>query len=1067
MPDNRRKEIFKEIPLTGRLITSEDATKIEDNFQSLKNMRYTDAGIKGGPGAMSKINTTQLGTDYRHMQNGFHFKKEQPAESHVGVQATDTGDADPVIIENETAIPSAGDFTAGVVYTEDTAAGVARFSDAPNGHMAMCDGKQACIWGGDEANISAALTSEATITTALTNPKDYSERVRNNLTDAEQRMIVGGGNDSNTVLLLHMDEATGGTNFDDSSASAHNPANVGNAQCSETQSKFGIASGYFDGTGDYVTVADHADFDFSADNTFTIDCWVRPETSASSHGIAGHDSGAADYFSCEVSATGDVYFKVAVGGSVQTINTTAGAVVVDDTWQHIAFVGDGTNYAIFVGGVLKKKAAVSENMQNYTGANFFVAHFDQPASADFKGWVDEFRVTKGVARWSTSSSEGTQVFTPPAKPYAVQAVDWIIGFTRPLQGCKFYVATGSENTDTSTLSMKEWNGNSWTSVTITDNTASGGISLAQTGTVTWSSTVNTSKPKYLEGYLLYWYNFTLTAGNAEIYYVTVDAPFQKIKDLWDGFYRNIGSYKIYSDPGSGTIEYQDYTVNVFTDEYDSNYDSTHTGAGLNSLVANTEWQVFGFSERMTGIYVKMVAGQDNQAAASTFTVSYWNGSAWSSVGTITDGTSDGTRPYAKTGVILWNPVSEELEHRVQLADEIPLYYYKVVSDVAFDATVRIYYASGIPAPQTIHSYKFPLNAKNRVMLCSRQDEHKNSVLVGSGETTDVYNGVDSTILYFGDEKELTSAISLYSRLGSNIYDITLFYKAHQMFGLTGYTPDDFQPYEISNTIGCVAPLTLKATIVEVPEGGTRPIVIWQGANGLYIFDNTSPVLISRDIRNFFNKNESNARKLHASYVANSIGFIDHDNLEYHWLFADGASTGTLNREWVFDLVRHRWFEIERSADLQCGFDVEDLNGNKYAYGCIDTGYMERLENGNTSDGSNITAEFQIGDIAPVDGSIMYLTQIIRHKLVTKDTSTTAEITVTHYADTKAAGSVLDIVDPTKSGYRVANVIENTTLPLTGAIFHSYKYSCVTGDQNPGFHPLYIGQKYNIIGEEKA
>jgi hypothetical protein len=235
MPE--RKEIIKDVPLTGRLVTAVDATTIGDNFQSLKNMRYDDTSIKG-IGGMSKINTTQLGTDYRHMQNGFHFKKEQPAESHVVVQATDTGDADPVIIENETAIPSAGDFTAGVVYTEDTSAGVARFSDAPNGHMAMCDGKEACVWGGDEANISAALTSEATITTALTNPKDYSERVRNTLTDATQQMIVGGGNDSSCVALYHFDgadgEIAGGTTDDDSSVggAAHVLTNPfgGNAQ---------------------------------------------------------------------------------------------------------------------------------------------------------------------------------------------------------------------------------------------------------------------------------------------------------------------------------------------------------------------------------------------------------------------------------------------------------------------------------------------------------------------------------------------------------------------------------------------------------------------------------------------------------------------------------------------------------------------------------------------------------------------------------------------------------------------------------------------------------------------
>src|SRR3972149_9214360 len=66
--------------------------------------------------------------------------------------------------------------------------------------------------------------------------------------------------DSYTKLLLHMDGANGSTTFTDEMGQAVT-AN-GNAQISTAQSKFGGASGLFDGTGDYLSVPASADWDF-------------------------------------------------------------------------------------------------------------------------------------------------------------------------------------------------------------------------------------------------------------------------------------------------------------------------------------------------------------------------------------------------------------------------------------------------------------------------------------------------------------------------------------------------------------------------------------------------------------------------------------------------------------------------------------------------------------------------------------------------------------------------------------------------------------------------------------
>src|SRR3990167_9675179 len=83
-----------------------------------------------------------------------------------------------------------------------------------------------------------------------------------------------GGNDAFTKLLLHCDGVDAATSFPDVSASAHTVTANGNAQVDTAQSKFGGASLIVDGTGDYLSVPDHADWDFGTGD-FTVDFWFR------------------------------------------------------------------------------------------------------------------------------------------------------------------------------------------------------------------------------------------------------------------------------------------------------------------------------------------------------------------------------------------------------------------------------------------------------------------------------------------------------------------------------------------------------------------------------------------------------------------------------------------------------------------------------------------------------------------------------------------------------------------------------------------------------------------------
>jgi len=91
-----------------------------------------------------------------------------------------------------------------------------------------------------------------------------------------------GGN-----LLIHGNVGAGQV-FVDSSPSRHAITTSGNTTHSTTQSKFDGGSIYFDGTGDYLSIPDSADWSFGSGD-FTVDAWIYVSTFGGYHVIMGQD----------------------------------------------------------------------------------------------------------------------------------------------------------------------------------------------------------------------------------------------------------------------------------------------------------------------------------------------------------------------------------------------------------------------------------------------------------------------------------------------------------------------------------------------------------------------------------------------------------------------------------------------------------------------------------------------------------------------------------------------------------------------------------------------------------
>ena len=215
--------------------------------------------------------------------------------------------------------------------------------------------------------------------------------------------VGGGGSDpywSDVIALLHMDGANGSTTFTDETGKTW--GRFSPTAISTAQSKFGGASGYFAGANDKQLIAT-PDPDFAlGTGDFTIECFIWA-ASLSTRGIfhtAAPSSAAGVALGYDNAAN---RFQLYNNGSV--VNSAAG-LISTSTWYHVAVVRDGATINVYLDGALIITSATAVNV---TTESFFIGLY---YNKDFcwNGYLDEFRITKGVARYTAAFSPPTAAF---------------------------------------------------------------------------------------------------------------------------------------------------------------------------------------------------------------------------------------------------------------------------------------------------------------------------------------------------------------------------------------------------------------------------------------------------------------------------------------------------------------------------------------------------------------------------------------------------------------------------------------------------------------------------------
>lgn len=214
------------------------------------------------------------------------------------------------------------------------------------------------------------------------------------------RFLSAGSSDpyfDNVSLLLNLN-----SDFTDSSNNGLTVTPNGDVSISTSEKKFGAGSAYFDGSYDYLEIINNGLFDFETGN-FTVEFWMNPSGFVSEvynffsgswqFGYVTNESG---YFYMYNHNTASIY-------AFDQVPLTFG------TWYHVAYVRSGNTISCFVNGSFSGSVEYTESITFGATVCVGIARDSTPNSCMY-GYIDEVRITKGIARYTSNFSVPTHEF---------------------------------------------------------------------------------------------------------------------------------------------------------------------------------------------------------------------------------------------------------------------------------------------------------------------------------------------------------------------------------------------------------------------------------------------------------------------------------------------------------------------------------------------------------------------------------------------------------------------------------------------------------------------------------
>jgi hypothetical protein len=211
--------------------------------------------------------------------------------------------------------------------------------------------------------------------------------------------VTGDPYFANVTSLLHMDGANADTSFTDQKGIVYTPLN--GAKLSAANAKFGTAAADLSTSSARLSAPSNAGFGVGTGD-FTIEAFVCVPVLSGFHFLFDTTSrSSAAGFSIYLASDG----SVGVGGGAG-VASSPGAYSAG-SYPHLAVARQSGVMRIFLGGA---QVASGSAATDYPTTGITLGSIYDGSGNYLRGYIDEFRFTKGVARY-------TAAFTPPTAAF--------------------------------------------------------------------------------------------------------------------------------------------------------------------------------------------------------------------------------------------------------------------------------------------------------------------------------------------------------------------------------------------------------------------------------------------------------------------------------------------------------------------------------------------------------------------------------------------------------------------------------------------------------------------------
>lgn len=563
------------------------------------------------------------------------------------------------------------------------------------------------------------------------------------------------------------------------------------------------------------------------------------------------------------------------------------------------------------------------------------------------------------------------------------------------------ISSANGNASVATLYYRK-SDNTWADTSMTDGTISpAGKTLGATGSMTWTAPTD-EIPMFMYGQSGFWYQLRVSAqldAEVEVSKVTFGSGFHDLVNVWDGvipyaieailYDQSAGVYSTYA---TGAVEISDM-VHSADDTADRIY--------------------FDSADGIQGIYIDVGATPNVNTTAAILGVYGWNGTAFTTVGTVTDGTNG----FVNSGWITW-PRFASQPHQFKTTQYYAHWYYIAIktATLSTDLIISIQTMPYFDIEELGHGQ---CSCAWKGMTAYTFTLYGNYVYIAPPEQPLCLNGTNYGILKAGDGRtnKVVAMRNFYNEMlvfqeerGVEGGCVTLF---------QGYSPDTFGKLVLSTKVGTFSNKTVEVVdgvlTATATEEKVKTLCFFLSRYGVCTTDGISISVISDDIQNYFDP--SKAECIRRGYESKMWLSYDSAFNVIRIGLVSGSSATLPNVFPVFDLIDNTWSFDTPAQELSCMVEAEAGSGDVQviqAAGGIDDGTVYLLNSGtndiSTAIDSYITMELN------AQGQYVQLDEmLVRAEAVA---ASAGDITVTLTKNDIAAGTKTLSMSPEVTGQAI-------------------------------------------------